>query len=50
MKGHKPIGVSGWSHKMAALRAVTPVLSRFMCPRLVLLYILDRLGVKSYQD
>jgi len=42
MKGHKPIGVSGWSHKIAALYAVTLGLRPFMCPFLVLQCILDR--------
>ena len=47
MKGHKPIRVSDWSHKIAALHAVTPGLHPFTCPCLVLLYILD---VESFQD
>ena len=50
MKGHKPIGVSDSSHKVAAIHAVTPGLRPFMCPHLILQYILDRLGVESYQD
>jgi len=50
MKGYKPIGVSGWSHKVAALHAVTPGPRLFTCPHLVLLYILNRLGVELYQD
>jgi hypothetical protein len=50
MKGHKPIGVSSWSHKIAAFHVVTPGWRPFVCPRLVLLYILNRLGIESYQD
>ena len=50
MKGHKPIGVSDSSHKIAAFHAVTQGWRPFMFPHLVLLYILDRLGIESYED